>query len=366
MLDANELARLRRSEELYRLTVENASDAIFLTDDDGAWRYVCPNCHVTFGWEATEVLAMEGLGALLGAEVIDPARLDAEGELANVEVSSRDRAGQRRELLVHVKRVAILDATVLVVVRDVTELRRLGQQAEQGRRLAALDRFARGVVHDLRNWLLVIRASTAILASRRGDAELAEHLEAIDGAVEGGERLAHDLSAYAREGAPEMKPLDLADALRDVEPALARVAPEHALTVDVAPALPPVRLGVSALSRICVNLVLNAAESMERAGRIRIEAKRVTSPAPRRMACGAVMPPGDWVRVTVADDGPGFSQDAREHAFEPYFSTKSRADGGIGLAACLGLARIAHGFMAIEREGEPGAVVALYLPPAPR
>jgi PAS domain S-box-containing protein len=78
------------SEELYRTTLANISDAVFLTDDDGVYTFICPNVDVIFGYVPDEVQAMRRIGGLLGENLFDRADLDARGEIL---VPSPRRAG---------------------------------------------------------------------------------------------------------------------------------------------------------------------------------------------------------------------------------------------------------------------------------
>jgi PAS domain S-box-containing protein len=108
-----EIEALRASEAIHRLTLQNISDAVFVTDATGTFTFICPNANVIFGCEPDEIAALGPLHALLGDKLFDSARLAVAGELANIECEVSDKAGQARQLLVNVKRVAIGAGTVL-------------------------------------------------------------------------------------------------------------------------------------------------------------------------------------------------------------------------------------------------------------
>ncbi|TAL31014.1 MAG: PAS domain S-box protein [Spirochaetes bacterium] len=114
-------SRLRESEELYRTTMENISDAVFLTDDRGAFVFICPTVHVVFGYDYGEVSGMGSIAALMGdgIKLHFPGREN--GEITNLEYEITDKQGARRLLLVNIKPVAIRGATMLFTCRDVTE-----------------------------------------------------------------------------------------------------------------------------------------------------------------------------------------------------------------------------------------------------
>jgi PAS domain S-box-containing protein len=118
---------LRESEELHRITLINMSDAVFITDDEGGFTFVCPNADVIFGYSQDEVRAMGRISQLLGCDLIDPRQLGPNGEVRNIEREIEVKGGVRRVLLVHIKRVSIKGGTVLYVCRDITERKEADQ-----------------------------------------------------------------------------------------------------------------------------------------------------------------------------------------------------------------------------------------------
>ena len=119
---------LRESEELHRITLLNMSDAVFITNDEGVFTFICPNVDVIFGYSHGEVQAMQRISRLLGCELIEPGQLGDGGEVRNIEHEVECKGGARRVLLVHVKRVAIRRGTILYVCRDVTERKQSEQE----------------------------------------------------------------------------------------------------------------------------------------------------------------------------------------------------------------------------------------------
>ncbi|NHN46424.1 GAF domain-containing protein [Halostella sp. JP-L12] len=133
---------LRRSEELHRVTLNNMTDTVLVTDDEGAFTYVCPNVHFIFGYTAEEIREFGTIDALLGDDAVDPDRLPADGVLTNVECTATDKAGEEHTLLVNVRRVSIQGGTTLYSCRDVTERKR--REAA----LTQLHRTSRNLLYD--------------------------------------------------------------------------------------------------------------------------------------------------------------------------------------------------------------------------
>ncbi|ELZ45057.1 putative PAS/PAC sensor protein [Halorubrum distributum JCM 9100] len=115
---------LRQSEELHRVTLNNMTDTVLITDEDGEYTYVCPNVHFIFGYTADEIREQGTIDDLLGEDLFDRAELAADGVLKNIETTATDKAGREHTLLVNVREVSIQDGTVLFSCRDITKRKR--------------------------------------------------------------------------------------------------------------------------------------------------------------------------------------------------------------------------------------------------
>jgi PAS domain S-box-containing protein len=141
---------LKESEELHRITLSNISDAILITDDAGAFTYICPNVNVIFGYSPQEMNALGNISRLLGSGLFDFDELEASGEIPNIEQMVTDKFGEEHVLLTNVKRVAIRGGTVLYACRDITDRRR----AEE--RIHRQNEFLNSVLESLSNPFYVI------------------------------------------------------------------------------------------------------------------------------------------------------------------------------------------------------------------
>lgn len=119
---------LRNSEEMYRITLSNISDTVFITDDIGLFKHVCPNVSINFGYTAEEAYEIGNISKLLGENFIIPKKVKALGEVKNIEVDIEDKYKQRHSLLVNVKSVSIRNGTMLFTCRDITERKRLEKE----------------------------------------------------------------------------------------------------------------------------------------------------------------------------------------------------------------------------------------------
>ncbi|WP_246988785.1 bacterio-opsin activator domain-containing protein [Halorientalis marina] len=128
---------LRQSEELHRVTLNNMTDTVLITNEDDEYTYVCPNVHFIFGYTAEEIHDQGTIDQLLGEDLFDREELAAEGILKNIECTATDKAGREHTLLVTVREVDIQGGTLLYSCRDITKRK----QREES--LAALQELAR-------------------------------------------------------------------------------------------------------------------------------------------------------------------------------------------------------------------------------
>ena len=165
---------LRESEELYRETVSNISDAVFLTDEESRFVLVCSNVTAVLGYTVDEMYAMGSLRTVLGPTI--PIPVDVSSELHDLEWSIVDKAGHSHDLLVHVKRVRIRNATRLYTCRDVT----LSRKAEMEIRDA--ERRYRTLFENSGTGIVIIdRDGIYQMANKQGAAVMASRPEDVVG-----------------------------------------------------------------------------------------------------------------------------------------------------------------------------------------
>ncbi|MBK1988651.1 PAS domain S-box protein [Sphaerospermopsis aphanizomenoides BCCUSP55] len=112
---------LAESEELYRTTLSNISDALFITDDGGKFTFICPNINILFGYSVADIALMGNIQVLLGQNLFDPQQLAVSGEIANIERDILDKDGRTYTVLINVKQVQIGEGTILYCCRNITQ-----------------------------------------------------------------------------------------------------------------------------------------------------------------------------------------------------------------------------------------------------
>jgi two-component system, NtrC family, sensor histidine kinase HydH len=235
------------------------------------------------------------------------------------------------------------------VGRQAAERERLRTELRRSERLAALGKLIAGVAHEVRNPLAGIRGITQLW--RRGLGLGNEGYDHLIDEVDRLEGIVSRLLEFSRADAQDLTPGDLNIVAADA----ARLAEDRAreqeirVELDLEPDLPPIQMAPPALVQVLRNLTTNALQVMPRGGVLRL-ATRLDA------ARGTVA-------ASVADDGPGLSDEVLSHLFEPFFTTKAEGTG-LGLAIAREIALAHRGELRAENRPGGGAVFTLTLPVA--
>jgi two-component system cell cycle sensor histidine kinase/response regulator CckA len=171
------------------------------------------------------------------------------------------------------------------------------------------------------------------------------------------------LLAFSRQQTLQPRVLNVADALAELSHLLRRLIGENIeLKMVHGRDLGLVRVDQGQLEQVIINLAVNARDAMLQGGAVTIRTSNYTSTAPMRRGA-EVMPPGDYVRIEVADAGTGIAPEIIDRIFEPFFSTKEVGAGtGLGLSTVYGIVRQTGGFVFVESRPGEGALFSIYLP----
>jgi signal transduction histidine kinase/CheY-like chemotaxis protein len=246
------------------------------------------------------------------------------------------------------------------------EKQKLEEQLLQAQKLESIGRLAGGVAHDFNNLLTVINGySTLLLNGPNVTASGRGQLEQIKKAGDRAADLTRQLLAFGRKQAVRPEPLDLNVEVRDLQAMIERLINEDIkLVTNLAPDLGHVWADPAHVQQVLVNLVVNARDALPKGGEIKIETTSVCLTENfLNGEPGAV--PGDYVLLSVTDNGIGIDEDTLQHLFEPFFTTKERGKGtGLGLSTVYGIVRQNGGLVRVESEKGRGTVFKVYLPRA--
>lgn len=253
---------------------------------------------------------------------------------------------------------------LLLSLRDETKNRRLAEELVQAQRLDALARLAGGVAHDFNNLLLVISTSAELVSDKLGEhPDVREELRIIRDASERAAILTRDLLAFARKESTPPALVILDEAVVSAEPLLRRLlGPNVRLSFKLAAPDAGALVASGQIGQLLTNLVVNARDVMPGGGEIEVSTRR-RHIDPNESAEQPEVLPGDYVELSVRDEGPGISPEVRPRIFEPFFTTKPTGRGtGLGLSIVHGIMRQAHGFVQVDSTAETGTTFSLLFP----
>ena len=161
---------LRESEKLFRVILENVLDPVFITDDEGAFTFICSNVQIVLGYAVEEIAAMGNISMLFGKRLFALDELQAQGKIYNLESVIVKKDGSRRDYLVTVKQVSIKDGTILYTCHDITERK----SAEDALLLSLNEKeiLLKEVHHRTKNNMQVMSGLLDLQASSIGNPEL--------------------------------------------------------------------------------------------------------------------------------------------------------------------------------------------------
>jgi len=246
----------------------------------------------------------------------------------------------------------------------------LYQQMKERDRLAALGEMAAGLAHEIRNPLAAIQGAIQLLLPERSrepgsrppeaDPEQArEFLGIIGDEVRRLNGVVNQFLDYSRPAKAHLAPGDVNDILeRTLKLLGGDIPPAVALEVQLERPLPRVSCDPEQLRQVFLNLALNAVEAMPRGGRLLVSTRLARDElalwreAPRR---------SDTVEVRFRDSGPGVPEEARDHIFVPFYTTKEKGTG-LGLAICQRIVKAHGGTIGVRSAPGEGAEFVISLP----
>ena len=364
----------QNSEEMLhklRLTVEQSPDPVMITDRSCVLEYVNPAFEALTGYCKEEVVG-QTLGLLKSEE--QPGELYEEmwdtvlsGNAFHGIVMNRKKNGETfiLEKSITPLRDSCGEITHFISTgRDITNQRRLESQLQQAQKMDAIGRLAGGVAHDFNNLLMVISAYAELtLDALAGDHPAREKVGEIVNASRRAADLTRQLLAFGRKQMQSLQLLDLNSILLQIGKMLPHLIGED-IHLEFVPGgnLDKVKADPVQIEQIVMNLAANARDAMPAGGKLTIETNNLHLDEAQHQS---VVPPGDYVLLSVTDSGAGIPKEHLAHIFEPFYTTKDNGKGtGLGLATVYGIVKQNGGFIWVYSEPGLGTTFKIYLPSA--
>ncbi len=359
---------LIESEAKYRTLVENATDAIFIAQDE-AIKFPNKKALEILGYkdekreefpflpiihpddrqrvadiQRRRLMGERGLPTTYAFKIINRQGIEYVVELNAVRIDWEGRLA------------------TLNFVRDITEQKRLEKSLQQARKMDAIGTLAGGIAHDFNNILMGIQGHTSLMLIEEPlSATFREHLKGIETYVKSAADLTMQLLGFARGGKYEVIPINLNDLVDQSARLFGRTKKEIKIHKNPEPNLWAVEADRQQLEQVLFNIYVNAWQAMPSGGQLYLATANTM--LDKSVATPYQVNSGHYVKLSITDTGIGMDEATRQKVFEPFFTTKSMGHGtGLGLASAYGIIRNHKGIITVYSEKGKGSTFNVYLP----
>jgi PAS domain S-box-containing protein len=348
--------------------IETVVDGFVQIDRHGKIQTLNPASLKLFGYRTDEAVG-QGIGGLIswhGEHCFD------EAEMRKLTGRSHEGEGQRSDGSVFPMAFSVGEASqdgepvFVIIIHDLTEYRRTHEQLLQAQKMEIVGQLSGGIAHDFNNLLTVIMGNSEFLAEElEGRHDLKQLASDIGRAGERGAELTQRLLAFSRRQMLRPVAIDCNRLIESMQKLLLRALREDIeIKVDLDPGLTFALADAGQLESAVYNLAINAQDAMPSGGCLTLTTSHASLDR-HSQSLHPDIPTGDYLVISVMDNGEGMSPEVKEHAFEPFYTTKEVGKGsGLGLSMVYGFVKQSNGHISIYSDPGLGTTVRLYLPQA--
>ena len=362
---------LAAEKERLAVTLRSIGDGFITTDVDGSVLMINKVAERLTGWNGDQAVGrpLTEVFNILNERTRKPChnaieRIIETGAVVGAASQTLIVSREGIERLIENSAAPIRDASnrkigVVLVFRDVTEKQKLEEERRKAEKLESLGIAAGGIAHDFNNLLTAIIGNLSLaLITLDPDDEMADRLTTAKKASLRAQELSQQLLTFAKGGSPIKKAASVAQLIEETVTFSLRgtnIRSEFNVTDN----LWPVEIDSGQISQVISNLAINAEQAMPAGGTLRVSCENFQLTE----ETGSLSPlrPGNYVRITVQDEGIGIPEEYLKKIFDPYFTTKPKGSG-LGLATSYSIVKNHEGLIAVESKPGAGAKFAIYLP----
>ena len=281
--------------------------------------------------------------------------------------------------LLHTRKVAINHSNgspkyLLGISDDITELKqekkekeRLQRELLQSQKMDSLGQLAGGIAHDFNNLLTIIFGYTSLsidALKNHNNSDIISYMQQVKSATERAIGLVSQMLSFSRSDQGDDTPVDLGSLVLDDAKMLRATLPSTIeIQTDIDHFLPKVTMNATQLHQILMNLSINARDAMDAKGTLVIKlgwAKNLN------LESSVSHKPikGDWIELSIKDDGCGFDPELIDEIFTPFYTTKEVGKGtGMGLSVVYGIVNPYHGHILVKTNPGEGSCFRILFPP---
>lgn len=377
-ISERERAEAERAEEQERLavTLRSIGDGVITTDTQGNIVLLNQVAEEIVGWRYDQAVRqpLQQICQLLDEHTQAPLESAAQEALRNNAIVNRTkptllvaRDGTERIIAESGAPIRVQDGVVLgavLVFRDITEQRKIEEELVKADRLESIGVLASGIAHDFNNILTAIMGNVSLAKMYAGEDEKAvKRLTNAENAALRARDLTQQLLTFSKGGKPIKRVSSIKALVQEsVDFSLrgSNVKCELALASDLWAG----NIDVGQISQVVHNLIINADQAMPNGGILSVWADNTTveigHPAAR-----LTLKAGPYIKITIADQGSGITEDQLQKIFDPYFTTK-QTGSGLGLFTAYSIIKKHEGHIAVDSTVDVGTTFFIYLPASPQ
>ncbi len=358
-------AEIDRQSLLFQAVFDHVPEALVISSPDGQIILLNPAATRMFGYSADEALDVDF--ALFFSDPQDLQKLQ-ESSIGSRTISTplRRRDGTTFPGQGHVADIVGVDGSRVAVVslfRDMTEDLKQKEAALKSQRLEAIGQLSGGIAHDFNNLLTIISGNLELLEESITNPQDHELLIRASRAADSGARLTNRLLTFARRRQLAAEVINLNEQVRGMTELLRRTLGDTIeLRTHLADDLWLARVDAGEVEAAVINLAINARDAMPDGGNLAIRTDNAVLEE-GEIGFEGPLTAGEYVRISVSDNGTGMTKETLSRVFEPFFTTKAPGRGtGLGLSTIYGFVKQSQGNITIYSEPGVGTTVNLYLP----
>ena len=365
----NELERkileLAKSENNFRSVFEGATDLIMLIAKNGKILKVNPAVIKSLGYSNVQLLGMDVRDFLLFSDnqytefEFGKTKIDLK-KMIEVQLICESGSILIAELSISAIRNKMAEIVYYVfIMRDVSERKKLEERLRQTAKMEAVGQLASGIAHDFNNLLTSIMGYAELATMKTSDNHQRNSMKQIIQAANKAADLTKQLLAFGRKQMLSLQLIDLNSLVKNIRDILDRLIRENIMIETCFDESEVTIYGdPNEIEQILVNLVVNARDSIEETGVIRITTSNLILQEQYED-----VPPGEYVVLSLADSGQGIPAHLFNRIFEPFFTTKAKGTGtGLGLATVYGIIKQHQGYISVQSQVNQGTTFRVFFP----
>ena len=366
-----DITERKRAEEALRLTqysIDHAAETIFRINEQGRFLYVndiaCEE--LEYSREELESMSVFDIDPNFAETRWSKHWLELKNEGSMVfETQYKTKSGELIEVEVQNNYHEVNDqAYNFAFARDISQRKKAAETEKELHRLEATATLAGGLAHEINNAMSGVMGFAYILMVKfKSNESVSETLSKLSAGAKRAIKLANQLLAYSRQGKYETQKLNLVDHIHDSISSFKSITPGTVKVITVSDSNYSTILGdPTQILQLISNLYQNSLDAIEDEGTITIGIRDEVVESPFLLD-EVEMSSGNYVVITVEDNGIGMSEVDMEKAFEPFFTTKFTGRG-LGLAAVYGIVKNHDGYISLRSEEGKWTLVEIWFPRA--